>query len=304
MATLMPDAAVTNMIAANTTVAAYGQVTAAPSQLDGSFGPLEPLREAGDLGITPADAACKRVLELELYQLHARFARQQAQLRQARRELAAAEAAARKDLARHLHDNIGASLTGLNLDLTMILHELAQPAPDTDVVRSLAEDALHLIGQVGAINSGTVAELRPPHLEQDGLAAALTWYIQAFQPRVPFSITLTIDPALPRLDPLAEYQLYQIAQEAIVNTARHAEPQSVVVTLQATPNGVRLVVADDGKGIDPAQLAAQAAQAATPHWGLTNLVERAELVGGRCEVISHPGLVTQIIAEVMAEEGR
>jgi signal transduction histidine kinase len=301
MATLMPDAAVTNMIAANTTVAAYGQGTAAPTQLDGSFGPFEPSREAGDLGITPAGAASQRVLELELYQLHARFVRQQAQLREARRQLAAAQAAAQKDLARHLHDNIGASLTGLNLDLTMILHELARATPDTDTVRALAEDALCLIGQVGAINSGAVAELRPPHLEQDGLTAALAWYVQAFRPRVTFPITLTVDPDLPRLDPLVEYQLYQIAQEAIVNAARHAEPQSVAVTLQATADGVRLVVADDGKGIDPAHLAAQAAD---PHWGLTNVVERAELVGGTCNIISHPGLGTQIIAEVMAEEGR
>ena len=300
MATLTLDAAVTNLIAANSTVAAYGHGTTASSQLDGSFGSLEPLRESGDLGISPAGAT-QRLLELELYQLHARFVRQQAQLRHTRRQLAAAQAAASKDLARHLHDDIGASLTGLNLDLTMILHELAQGAPDTDTVRSLAEDALHLISQVGAINSGAVAELRPPHLEQEGLAAALAWYVQAFRPRVSFSISLTVDPSLPRLDPLTEYQLYQIAQEAIVNAARHAEPQSVAVSLQATPNGVRLVVADDGKGIDPARLAAQAAD---PHWGLANIVERAELIGGRCEVISHPGLGTQIIAEVMAEEGR
>lgn len=300
MATLTLDGAVTNLIAANTTGAAYGHGTAAPSQLDGSLGSFEPLREAGDLGYSPAGAT-QRVLELELYQLHARLVRQQAQLLHTRRQLAAAQAAARKDLARHLHDNIGASLTGLNLDLTMILHELAQPVPDPDTVRSLAEDALHLVSQVGAINSGTVTELRPPHLEQDGLAVALAWYVQAFRPRVTFPISLTVDPSLPRLDPLVEYQLYQIAQEAIVNAARHAEPQSVAVALQVTPNGVRLVVADDGKGIDPARLAAQAAD---PHWGLANIAERAELIGGRCEVISHPGLGTQIIAEVMAEEGR
>jgi signal transduction histidine kinase len=300
MATLTLDAAITNLIAANSTVAAYGHGPTASSQLDSSFGSFEPLREAGDLEISPAGAT-QRLLELELYQLHARFVRQQAQLRHTRRQLAAAQAAARKDLARHLHDNIGASLTGLNLDLTMILHELAQAAPDPDTVRSLAEDALHLISQVGTINSGTVAELRPPHLEQEGLAAALAWYVQAFRPRVSFPISLTVDPSLPRLDPLAEYQLYQIAQEAIVNAARHAEPQSVAVSLQTTPDGVRLVVADDGKGIDPARLAAQAAD---PHWGLANIVERAELIGGRCEVISHPGLGTQIIAEVIAEEGR
>lgn len=300
MATSTLDAAVTNLIAANSTVAAYGHGTAASSQLDGSFGSFEPLRESGDVGISPAGAT-QRLLELELYQLHARFVRQQTQLRHTRRQLAAAQAAARKDLARHLHDDIGASLTGLNLDLTMILHELAQPAPDTDTVRSLAEDALHLISLVGTINSGAVAELRPPHLEQEGLAAALAWYVQAFRPRVSFSISLSVDPSLPRLDPLVEYQFYQIAQEAIVNAARHAEPQSVAVSLQMTPTGVRLVVADDGKGIDPAQLAAQAADS---HWGLANIVERAELIGGHCEVISHPGLGTQIIAEVMAEEGR
>lgn len=300
MATSPPDAAFTGMVAANTTAVANGHGNAALNQFDGPFSSFEPPREAGDLAITPTSAT-QRLLELELYQLHARFIRQQAQLRQTRRQLAAAHAAASKDLARHLHDNIGASLTGLNLDLSMILHELAQPAPHLDTVRSLAEDALHLISQVGVINSSTVAELRPPHLEQDGLAAALAWYVQVFRQRVSFSISLIVDPALPRLDPLAEYQLYQIAQEAIVNAARHAEPQAVAVTLQARSNGVRLVVADDGKGIDPAHLATQVVD---PHWGLTNIVERAELIGGRCEVISHPGLGTQIIADVMAEEGR
>ena len=89
MATSTLDAAVTNLIAANSTVAAYGHGTAVSSQLDGSFGSFEPLRESGDLGISPAGAT-QRLLELELYQLHARFVRQQAQLRHTRRQLAAA----------------------------------------------------------------------------------------------------------------------------------------------------------------------------------------------------------------------
>ncbi len=261
---------------------------------------LEPLRDADQqvVGLVGAciDVTAQRQMQMEKDRLEAQLRQQQAQLRQANRQLASIKAAAQKDMSRHLHDNVGASLTGLNLDLTLVLHELARETPNLSTVQGLVHDALRLVGQVSEINSRFVEELRPPHLDREGLAAALLWYVQTFQSRVEFPITLTVAPDFPRLDSLVEYELYLIAQEAIVNAAKHAQPKQVSVSLEAAAGAVRLAVVDDGVGISLAQLGEQSETAA--HWGLINIVERAELIGGRCDIISQPGAGTQIVAEV------
>jgi signal transduction histidine kinase len=233
---------------------------------------------------------------MERDRLQAQLRQQQAQLRQAKQRLAALKAEAQKDLSRHLHDNVGASLTGLNLDLTLVLHELATDTPNLVTVTGLLQDALRLVGQVSEVNSRYIEELRPPYLDKDGLAAALRWYVQTFQSRVEFPIMLTVDADFPRLDPLVEYELYLIAQEAIVNAAKHAHPKQVSVSLHAAANVIRLAVVDDGVGISLAQLGEQSVPNA--HWGLINILERAELMGGRCDIVSKPGAGTQIVAEV------
>jgi signal transduction histidine kinase len=89
------------------------------------------------------------------------------------------------------------------------------------------------------------------------------------------------------LPPSVEAALYRICQEALTNVARHAGAERAAVRLVATPDRVRLVVEDDGRGFD-------AAGVPEDRHGIVGMRERAEVLGGTLEVRSEPGEGTRI----------
>ena len=88
--------------------------------------------------------------------------------------------------------------------------------------------------------------------------------------------------------------VYRVAQEALVNAARHSGASHVDVTLERCDGRVRLVVADDGSGFAFAQQG--------KGLGLDGMRERALLVGGALQVDSRPGKGTTVRLEVPAGE--
>jgi signal transduction histidine kinase len=96
-----------------------------------------------------------------------------------------------------------------------------------------------------------------------------------------------------------ETTLYRIAQEALVNIARHAEADHVTVHLKRRQGSVVLVVEDDGKGFDPQEVLASRPK--DKRLGLYGMEERASLVGGRLTVESQPGAGTIISVDIPLE---
>jgi signal transduction histidine kinase len=101
--------------------------------------------------------------------------------------------------------------------------------------------------------------------------------------------------SVPRLAMAREEHLYRIAQEALRNALRHAEPTEVTVTLAARNGSVVLEVVDDGCGFDPAT-----AGGAARRLGLASMHERARATGGKLTVHSRPGGGTTITVRVPA----
>ena len=105
------------------------------------------------------------------------------------------------------------------------------------------------------------------------------------------------DPTVNRLEALAaerldkEAALFRIAQEALTNCAKHAKASLISLTLEKDRNGVRLAIADDGAGFDPASLKDGGK---TRGLGLLTMRERAEFVGGRFSFKSQPGQGTRV----------
>jgi signal transduction histidine kinase len=89
-----------------------------------------------------------------------------------------------------------------------------------------------------------------------------------------------------------EVALYRIAQEALQNVTKHAEASTVVVHLSTTDAGVRLVVADDGRGFDEEEVNAGAEDRHA--YGLVGIRERAELIGASLTLASRPGNGTKV----------
>jgi signal transduction histidine kinase len=101
-----------------------------------------------------------------------------------------------------------------------------------------------------------------------------------------------------KLPPQVENNLLRVAQEAMANAIKHAHATRIAVKLDYQPGKVSLRVTDDGVGFDTAN---PSVNQNSGHFGLLDMSERAEKMGGRYAMISAPGQGTEIRVEVPAK---
>lgn len=139
-----------------------------------------------------------------------------------------------------------------------------------------------------------MADLRPPILEDKGLAAALRHHAETLKAETDLRITVAASFDEP-LDATIEMVLYRVAQEALTNVVKHAQAGRSTVSLRSGGDGwVELEIRDDGVGFDP-----RAAEAGPrgEHFGLAAMRERVQMAGGTYEVVSGPreGTVIRVV---------
>jgi signal transduction histidine kinase len=217
--------------------------------------------------------------------LHRRLAaREQAAERFAEQVIAAQEAERRR-LAGDIHDGITQRLVSLAYHLDAAADAVAR---DRDVAGRELERARELTDLTLLEAHAALAGLRPPVLEDLGLADALASLARSIA-QVPVSV-LADDCRLPGH---MEIALYRIAQEALQNVVKHAGAGSAFVELRYDAARVLLRVNDDGSGFD---VGARGPDSSS--YGLRSMAERAELIGGRLDVTSRPGIGTTVTATV------
>jgi signal transduction histidine kinase len=208
-------------------------------------------------------------------ELHLAYGR----LRGLTRRLEAAKEEERKRIARELHDEMGQILTTAKLNLQLLP---GTQAPE-DRERRVG-DAIglldRLIGHVRALS----LDLRPPLLDELGLAAALRGYLEAQARRSGMAIDLVCDQVPPGLPNDVEIAAFRVVQEAITNVLRHAGAKRVAVELRYDPGRLSLSVTDDGHGFDVAKALEAASEGR--HLGLLGMKERVESMGGTTTIES------------------
>ncbi|HYK12080.1 MAG TPA: PAS domain-containing protein [Gemmatimonadales bacterium] len=231
----------------------------------------KPLRIYG----TNADVTERKLAEEEL-------GRRARQLESLSRRLIEAQEAERRAVARELHDDFGQVLTALKLNLQ-------RKAPDDPESIALVDGALARMRDLAQ-------DLRPPLLDEVGLAASLSWYVDREATRAGLAFRLDLTP-LPERPPVAvEMTCFRVAQEALTNIIRHAKAHTVDVELRPVEGGVSLVIRDDGQGFDVPAARRRAAQGMSQ--GLTSMQERVALAGGTLEIESTLGAGTTVRARV------
>jgi len=204
--------------------------------------------------------------------------------------LAFAQEDERKRIAREMHDQFGEQLTALELGIGMLKAACAD-RPD---LREQVERLEVVSQQLDRDIEHLVWELRPTALDDLGLRAALTNYVQNWSKRVDIHARLHTSGLLDdRLPSEAETTLYRIAQEALTNVAKHSRAANVEVILERRPDHVLLVVEDDGVGFDYGK-----ASGAGRGFGLRGMQERAALGGASLEVESSTGKGTTILVRM------
>jgi signal transduction histidine kinase len=189
----------------------------------------------------------------------------------------------RRRLARELHDETGQALASILLGLKSLEKQVG-PEPVRQI-RQLVGSALDDVRRL-------TVELRPPALDDFGLASALERLVSITAERSGIEIRLNVRDEV-TLSPDQETALYRIVQEALTNVVKHAEAGSVSILVTTTADSVRMVIEDDGVGFDPARVREGAL-------GLVGIRERILLLGGRLEVESSRGSGTTLLVELPA----
>lgn len=196
----------------------------------------------------------------------------------------------RRLLARELHDGLGQTLTGLAFGLRWCAQRC--PDPQGEVGQRLNEMLRELEGAILEVRDLS-RRLRPASLDL-GLVAALETEVAAFRRRTGLTCDFEAPAEKVHLDSGRALSLFRVAQEALVNVARHARASRVVVRVSGGDGVVRLEVADDGRGFDEAALGSADA------FGLTGLRERLAPFGGRFRVERNEPTGTRVVAELPA----
>jgi two-component system sensor histidine kinase UhpB len=197
----------------------------------------------------------------------------------------------RRNLVRTLHDEVGQNLTGLSINLNILRSQMPDEAATKMITR--IDDSHKLVEETVERIRDVMAELRPPVLDDYGLSAALHWYGKQFSDRTGISPLMQVEELTPRLPLSTETALFRITQEALTNAAKYAQARRVTLALEAIDGEVHLTIADDGIGFD-----ATANHQPGARWGLINMRERAQAIGGSLIVETAPGKGTKITVEV------
>jgi signal transduction histidine kinase len=206
------------------------------------------------------------------------------ELRRSREQLVSGREEERRMLRRDLHDGVGPTLAGITLGLESLKRGAADPA-QASLVTDLVAQSRVALDSVRRL----ARDLRPPPLDELGLQGALVHHA-ALVARMAGGrpdVRVVVTGVLPALPAAVEVAAYRIAQEAVSNTARHADASSCVVELSADHSLV-LSVSDDGSGAVPVERGT----------GLRSMHERADEVGGSCTVSFRPGAGTVVRAEL------
>lgn len=182
-------------------------------------------------------------------------------------------------LARELHDELGAHLTSISMDLGAVTQQLAQSHPE--LAAQLRHAKATLLETV-ELKRRIVEDLRPSLLDNLGLCAAIESYCEDFarmsSVRCDTDVAIHID----NREATLTIALFRIVQESLTNILKYAKAGMVSVSLKRNETGLVLRVIDDGIGITE-----DALQKPMSH-GLLGMRERALLLGGSLTVKPGP----------------
>lgn len=180
----------------------------------------------------------------------------------------------RRRIGQELHDEIGQRLTGILLQLGRLATEA--PGQLRPALLDAQESARAALDEVGRI----AWQLRPGVLDDLGLEHALDALLTSFEEQTGIIVTRLFEVDLRTVEPEVELAVYRIAQEGLTNVARHANASTVELEFEHSENGLRLRLADDGRGLVGEEQVGS---------GMRGMRERALLIGGELRIESTAG---------------
>jgi signal transduction histidine kinase len=191
----------------------------------------------------------------------------------------------RHRLSRELHDDIGQLLTAAKLQSDWLKRRMPEDLQgQCSVLCDTLEETLAKVRDVSAI-------LNPRQLASLGLEASLRAHLLKTLGNTPVHWSLECHQRLTGIPEEMAVAAFRITQEAVTNMLRHADAQNLLVCLQRLPQGLALMISDDGQGFAPANDPGREGQR-----GMAGMSERIKQLGGTLTVTSEPDKGTRIEA--------
>jgi signal transduction histidine kinase len=228
----------------------------------------------------------RRRAELELKESHQRLRELSAHLLNSREE-------ERAEIAREIHDELGATFTALSFDLGWIDKHFEDRAEEArQRVSQLRQD----VAAAADVARRIQTELRPNILDDLGLAEALSWLAGRFADKSGIVCRFHNNSAEEELPENIRVAIFRIAQEALTNIARHAQASHASLTLSHDGEALILEVLDDGIGINQETFTKQGS------YGIRGMRERAWALSATIEALRRPEGGTRISIRVPAKK--
>jgi ligand-binding sensor domain-containing protein/signal transduction histidine kinase len=192
----------------------------------------------------------------------------------------------RTRIAQELHDTL---LQGF-LSASMQLHVAVDRLPEESPSRTSLTRVLQLMSQVIEEGRNAVRGLRSSQSGSMNLENAFAQIQQELGIEDDVGFRVIVDGQPKALHPVLRDEAYRIGREALVNAFRHSRAKSIEIELEYAASRLRLVVRDNGRGIDSQTLQS----GRDGHWGLPGMRERAERIGAKFHVWSRPSGGTEV----------
>jgi len=202
--------------------------------------------------------------------------------------------AERTRIAQDLHDTVLQGIVSAAMQLDVAVDQLPANSPAKlrlsrvlELMRHVLEEGRNAVRGLRSSNSGSDSD-------SDDLGQAFSRIPQdlGIEAQIDFRVIVSGSPR--KLHPLIRDEVYHIGRELLVNAFRHSRASRIEIEIEYAPKRFRIVVRDDGCGIDPQVLRA----GREGHWGLPGMRERAETIGARLRVWSRAAAGTEAALSV------
>jgi signal transduction histidine kinase len=199
----------------------------------------------------------------------------------------------RTRIARDLHDTFFQGIQGLLLRFHTATSQLHKDEP----ARRIFEEILKQSDQVMLEGRELVLDLRATASEQTDLATAFADFGDEMRMGSPCSFRVVVNGSIRSLHPVVFEELFKIGKEALGNAFRHSGAGSIEAELNYKRSELRVLIRDDGTGIDAAILQQGQREG---HFGLRGMRERAKKLGAQLDVWSRPRAGTEVELRIAA----
>jgi signal transduction histidine kinase len=194
--------------------------------------------------------------------------------------------AERTRIAQELHDTLLQGFVSASMQLDVAEDQL----PDDSPTKPLLRRVLQLMGRVTEEGRNALRGLRTADNDSRDLELAFSRMRQELAIDEKIGYRVIAHSVRRPLRPAIRDEVYRIGREALVNAFLHARANTVEVEVEYASRYLRIMVRDDGCGIDPQVLDA----GRQGHWGLPGMRERSEVIGASLRLRSRIGAGTEV----------